>query len=67
MHSLSLETTDLKAGDGADFDARCVHDIVNVKNSLAVSVHVYAPRLRSMTYYAFGDGLLDRLQTRLVF
>ena len=65
MHSFSLETSDLKAGDGAQFDARCVHDIVNVTDTLAVSVHVYAPRLRSMTYYAFGDGILDRLHTAL--
>jgi hypothetical protein len=67
VHSMRLETSHLEAGDGAEFDARCVHDIVNVTDSLAVSVHVYAPRLRSMTYYAFDDGLLDRLQTTLVF
>jgi predicted metal-dependent enzyme (double-stranded beta helix superfamily) len=62
-HSLRLETSDLTAGVGARFDPGCVHDIVNVGGTLAVSVHVYAPRLRSMTYYAFGDGVLDRLHT----
>lgn len=62
-HFLSLETSDLRAGDGARFDPGCVHDIVNVRDTLAVSVHVYAPRLRSMTYYAFSGGVLDRLHT----
>lgn len=42
-----------------------VHDVSNPGSEPAVSVHVYGPRLRSMTYYGFGpSGLVVRRTER---
>jgi predicted metal-dependent enzyme (double-stranded beta helix superfamily) len=40
-----------------------VHDIVNDGSRPAVSVHVYAPRLTSMTHYRIDGGVLRAEQT----
>ena len=37
---------------------RHIHDVVNHSHLPAVSVHVYAPRLTSMTHYRIVDGRL---------
>ena len=36
-----------------------VHQVVNLADSPAVSLHVYAPRLHTMTRYALVDGSLQ--------
>jgi predicted metal-dependent enzyme (double-stranded beta helix superfamily) len=36
----------------------CVHDVVNTEESPAASIHVYSPRLESMTYYRLDGGRL---------
>jgi hypothetical protein len=40
-----------------------VHDIVNDGSAPAVSVHVYAPRLTSMTHYRLDNGALRTERT----
>ncbi len=34
-----------------------LHDVRNELSEPAVSIHVYAPRLTTMTYYSFDDGV----------
>lgn len=54
------------AGTGAVFGAAHIHDIVNVSDELATSVHVYAPHLSTMTFYAPGnDGVLVPTRTEI--
>ncbi len=38
---------------------RHIHDVVNSGDVPAISVHVYAPRLTSMTYYRMTQDLLE--------
>jgi Cysteine dioxygenase type I len=48
----------VEAGRTTSFDGGHIHDLVNVGSEPALSVHVYAPRLRRMTYYrVVGDRL----------
>jgi predicted metal-dependent enzyme (double-stranded beta helix superfamily) len=35
-----------------------VHQVANISDSPAVSLHVYAPRLHTMTRYTLADGVL---------
>jgi mannose-6-phosphate isomerase-like protein (cupin superfamily) len=49
---------DLPAGCGRRFGARHVHGVANVGTAPAISIHVYAPALRSMTRYRLLDGEL---------
>jgi mannose-6-phosphate isomerase-like protein (cupin superfamily) len=51
----------LTAGLGRQFDARHVHRVGNDGSAPAVSVHVYAPALTSMTRYEMVGGSLRRL------
>lgn len=54
------------AGTGAVFGASHIHDIVNVSDALATSVHVYTPHLSTMTFYAPGtDGVLVATRTEI--
>ena len=39
------------AGESVAFGADHVHDLVNVRTTPALSVHVYSPPLADMTYY----------------
>jgi predicted metal-dependent enzyme (double-stranded beta helix superfamily) len=48
----------LVAGQALGFGSTHVHDIVNRSAAHAISVHAYAPRLTSMTYYRIEDGEL---------
>ena len=41
----------LPEGSLVAFDADHIHDVVNGGESQALSIHVYSPRLRSMTFY----------------
>jgi hypothetical protein len=46
-------------GDAVSFGPDHVHDVVNGGHHQALSIHVYSPRLRSMTFYEnrFDRGL----------
>jgi hypothetical protein len=56
---VALETTRMGEGGSVRFTGRHVHDVVNVGATPAISVHVYAPLLTSMTYYQVTDGVLE--------
>ncbi len=60
---LSLVTRGVSAGETLGFDADHVHDVVNEGPEPALSLHVYSPGLRSMTFYAVED---ERLVARRV-
>lgn len=49
---------DLPAGAGRRFGAHHVHGVTNRGGVPAISVHAYAPALRSMTRYRLVDGKL---------
>jgi hypothetical protein len=57
--SVAQRSTTIPASGSISFDGRHVHDIVNLGPGPAVSVHVYAPRLTSMTYYRVVEGALE--------
>ena len=61
--SVVTETKVLPAGATLTFGAHHVHDVVNLGDRPAISVHVYAPRLTSMTYFEITDGRLATGQT----
>jgi hypothetical protein len=46
-------------GGSISFGGHHVHDIVNGGAVPAISVHVYAPRLTSMTYYQLTEVGLE--------
>ena len=50
-------------GRSIGFDASYVHDVRNVSDAPAVSVHAYSRPLTSMTYWDLDDGELTRLAT----
>jgi hypothetical protein len=52
-----------RAGASVGFGPRYVHDVRNLSDGPAVSVHAYSPPLTSMTYYDVADGVLSRLAT----
>ena len=41
----------LSEGDLVSFGPDHIHDVVNGGDRMALSIHVYSPRLRSMTFY----------------
>jgi quercetin dioxygenase-like cupin family protein len=47
------------AGQSVGFGAHYVHDVRNLSDEPAVSVHAYSPPLTSMTYYDMADGALS--------
>ena len=49
-------SSSIDTGEHVLFGPGYVHDFVNVGPAPAVSVHVYSPALRSMTYFNWGDG-----------
>ena len=58
-HSWSRRTVHervLPAGEGRTFGSHHVHDVHNLGDGPALSVHVYSPALRGMTRYALLDG-----------
>ena len=48
----------LGAGEGRTFGKQHAHNVTNIGDSPALSVHVYSPALRGMTRYALIDGTL---------
>jgi quercetin dioxygenase-like cupin family protein len=61
--SVTLTDVQRRAGDSVGFGARYVHDVRNLSDEPAVSVHVYSAPLSSMTYYDVADGVLSALTT----
>jgi predicted metal-dependent enzyme (double-stranded beta helix superfamily) len=60
---VAIRTSTIGAGESVSFGARHVHDIVNAADATAISVHVYAPRLSSMTYYRMTEDALEAQST----
>jgi predicted metal-dependent enzyme (double-stranded beta helix superfamily) len=56
---VALRTSTIESGGSLAFGGRHVHDIANAGDTPAISVHVYAPRLTSMTYYRIIEGALE--------
>ena len=54
----ALSTRTIPTGGCVRFSGHHVHDIANPGATPAISVHVYAPRLTSMTYYRFAEKTL---------
>ena len=46
----------LLPGSLVAFGSEHIHDVVNVGWRPALTIHVYSPRLRSMTFYEQGPG-----------
>jgi len=53
---VEIDTNVLSPGRSVTFCGAHVHDIVNRSTTPALSVHVYAPRLTTMTFYEITDG-----------
>jgi hypothetical protein len=49
------------SGDSVGFGPVYVHDVRNLSDAAAVSVHAYSPPLRSMTFYDLDEGRLTPL------
>jgi hypothetical protein len=47
------------AGDSVGFGPHYIHDVRNLSDAPAVSVHAYSPPLTTMTYYDLADGRLE--------
>ena len=56
--SVTTATRRMATGTSWTMASGHVHDIVNDGSAPAVSVHVYAPRLTSMTHYRLDHGAL---------
>lgn len=53
-----LHTRELPEGEGRAFGANPLHDVVNLADVSALSVHAYSPRLDQMTHYDLVGGRL---------
>jgi quercetin dioxygenase-like cupin family protein len=60
---LRLAEHDRHAGESVGFGPRYVHDVRNLSDEPAVSVHVYSAPLSAMTYYDLADGVLSDIMT----
>ena len=57
----------VSAGEHRRFGPHYVHDLGNAGDAPALSVHVYGPRLTTMSYYELSPvGRLDRVRTEAV-
>jgi hypothetical protein len=62
-----ISTHHLGVGEHREFGPRYVHDLSNDGAAAAISVHVYAPRLTTMTYYQLDRrGRLGPVHTEQV-
>jgi predicted metal-dependent enzyme (double-stranded beta helix superfamily) len=59
----TVDDHDRAAGDTSAFDAHYVHDVRNLGDGPAVSVHAYSPPLTTMTFYDLSDGRLDAVSS----
>ncbi len=61
--SLPTRRRHLQAGHGISFDADYAHDVVNLGDPTATSVHVYSSATRAMAYYRLTNaGMLRRAE-----
>lgn len=60
---VEIDTNALSPGRSVSFCGAHVHDIVNLGTTPALSVHVYAPRLTTMTFYEITEGRLETGRT----
>ncbi len=59
-----IGTRQVTAGEHRRFGPHYVHDLINDGDGQAISVHVYGPRLTTMSYYELSPtGRLDRVRT----
>jgi hypothetical protein len=56
-------TTVLERGSSRSFGAHHIHAVANVAPAPAISVHVYSPRLASMTHFDVVGGRLSPQRT----
>jgi hypothetical protein len=57
----------IEEGEHRTFGPRYVHDILNDGSEDAISVHVYGPKLESMTYYELQEsGRLEAVRTERI-
>jgi hypothetical protein len=56
-----LDDREHSAGDTVVFGEHYVHDVRNIRQETAVSVHAYSPPLSSMRYYDVDAGRLTTL------
>ncbi len=62
-----ISTHRIGVGEHRRFGPGYVHDLINDGDERAISVHVYGPRLTSMTYYRLdGQGRLGAVRTEQV-
>jgi hypothetical protein len=52
-----------RAGATVRFGRHYVHDVRNLSDAPAISVHAYSPPLRSMTFYEYEGGRLTALRS----
>lgn len=60
-HRGRLDEQPRPAGSSVGFGARYVHDVRNIGDQPAVSVHAYSAPLTSMTFYDLVDGRLETI------
>jgi hypothetical protein len=58
-----VRDTDVQAGATVRFGRHYIHDVRNLANRPAVSMHAYSPPLTSMTYYDVAAGELVTAET----
>ena len=58
-----LVDTDRQAGESVGFGSGYVHDVRNLGEEPAVSVHAYSRPLTTMNFYAASGGRLRRVRT----
>jgi hypothetical protein len=58
-----LREREHKAGRSVGFNRQYVHDVRNLSDAPAISVHAYSSPLTSMTFYDVREGELDELAT----
>jgi len=59
----SLRERNLALGRSVGFDGRYVHDVRNLTDRPAVSIHAYSSPLKSMRFYDVEDGRLVNIAT----
>jgi mannose-6-phosphate isomerase-like protein (cupin superfamily) len=60
---MRVRDTDVRAGSSVRFGRHYIHDVRNLANRPAISVHAYSPPLTSMTYYDVAAGELVTAET----
>jgi hypothetical protein len=60
---MQVRDTALSAGSSVRFGRHYIHDVRNLAQRPAISVHAYSPPLTSMTFYDVADGDLITAET----